>query len=73
MNMMDDLRYVSERDIKSFGSSGKRAAAWSKTGFIGKYLRTLDIAANVNGSVFVHGTYKFHKIVHQSWYQQVLG
>ncbi len=55
MNMMDDLRYVTKEDFASFGGHEKRREAWDKDGFIGKYLRTLDMIANVHGIVFVHG------------------
>ncbi|KAJ3265112.1 hypothetical protein HK104_006349 [Borealophlyctis nickersoniae] len=55
MNMMEDLRYVTKEDIESFGGMEKRKFAWSREGWLGKYLRELNIVANVNGTVFMHG------------------
>jgi hypothetical protein len=54
MNMMDDYRYVDPRDVASFGSKEKRKQAWSPNGFVGKYLRRLNITVTVKGTVFVH-------------------
>ncbi|RKO88199.1 Metallo-dependent phosphatase-like protein, partial [Blyttiomyces helicus] len=55
MNMQDDLRYVTKEDFESFGGREKRKFAWSKEGWLGQYLRTLDIVAIVNETVFMHG------------------
>jgi hypothetical protein len=55
MNLANDLRYVTPEDFESFGGYEARQAAWSKTGWIGQYLRKLGIAAWVDGVVFFHG------------------
>ncbi|KAI8928616.1 Metallo-dependent phosphatase-like protein [Entophlyctis helioformis] len=55
MNMQEDLRYVVPMDYETFGGTEARREAWSKDGWLGKYLRTLDITAWVNGTVFFHG------------------
>ncbi|KAJ3054722.1 hypothetical protein HK097_000968 [Rhizophlyctis rosea] len=52
MNMMEDYRYVTEDDVKSFGGLEERKQAWSREG---TYLRTLNITALVNGTLFLHG------------------
>ncbi|KAJ3085598.1 hypothetical protein HK102_014015 [Quaeritorhiza haematococci] len=54
MNFMDDLRFVDPGDFISFGGPEARKQAWSPEGELGAYLRKLDIAAWVNGTVFVH-------------------
>ncbi|KAI8813950.1 Metallo-dependent phosphatase-like protein [Cladochytrium replicatum] len=61
MNMMNDLRYVHPGDTESFGGPEKRKEAWSKDGFPGGYLRTLNIINHVNSTVFVHGG------IHPEW------
>ena len=53
--MMDDLRFVTPKDTASYGSSEKRAHEWSPKGTLGKYLRSLDVVALVDRTVFVHG------------------
>ncbi|KAL2918295.1 hypothetical protein HK105_202222 [Polyrhizophydium stewartii] len=55
MNMADDLRYVVPGDFESFGGADKRREAFDKDGWLGRYLRTLRITANINGTVFFHG------------------
>jgi hypothetical protein len=55
MNLANDLRYVTPEDFESFGGYEARKAAWSKTGWIGQYLRKLGVAAWVDGVVFFHG------------------
>jgi hypothetical protein len=55
MNLANDLRYVTPEDFDSFGGFEERKQAWSKTGWIGQYLRTLGVAAWVEGTVFFHG------------------
>ncbi|KAH6600884.1 hypothetical protein BASA50_001991 [Batrachochytrium salamandrivorans] len=54
MNMAEDLRYVSKEDIASYGGLDVRLKAFSKHGDIGEYLRTLGVAAQVDGTVFFH-------------------
>ncbi|KAJ3085600.1 hypothetical protein HK102_014017 [Quaeritorhiza haematococci] len=55
MNMMDDVRYVHPDDVTSFESMEARKHEFSKDGVLGQWLRTKGIAANVLGTVFVHG------------------
>lgn len=61
MNMQNDYRFVTPEDIASFGGLEARKKAWSKTGWIGSYLRELGVAAWVQdvqgelGTVFFHG------------------
>ena len=55
LNMGEVLTWVTPGDIASFGGEERRKHAWSAQGWIGKYLRQLGIAANVNGTVFFHG------------------
>jgi hypothetical protein len=61
MNMMDDLRYVDPGDTESFGGEEKRKEAWSKDGWLGHYLRSLNITVQVDETVFVHGG------IHPDW------
>ncbi|KAI8906449.1 Metallo-dependent phosphatase-like protein [Gorgonomyces haynaldii] len=55
MNLMEDWRYVTQEDIQSFGGYEQRKQDWSQDGWLGKYVRSLKITANVNGTVFFHG------------------
>ncbi|TPX30885.1 hypothetical protein SmJEL517_g05668 [Synchytrium microbalum] len=55
MNMQNDLRYVTEEDFASFGGREPRAKDFSTSGDLGQYLRSLDLVAKVNGTVFCHG------------------
>ena len=55
LNMAEVYNWVTPGDIKSFGGEENRKKAWEAQGWIGKYLRELGIAANVNGTVFFHG------------------
>ncbi|KAI8819319.1 Metallo-dependent phosphatase-like protein [Fimicolochytrium jonesii] len=64
MNMMEDFRYVANEDVESFGGMPQRKEAWSKDGWLGRYLRTWDITAIVNGTVFLHGG------LHPTWAAQ---
>eukprot|EP00276_Gloeochaete_wittrockiana_P006649 CAMPEP_0184653016 /NCGR_PEP_ID=MMETSP0308-20130426/10742_1 /TAXON_ID=38269 /ORGANISM="Gloeochaete witrockiana, Strain SAG 46.84" /LENGTH=329 /DNA_ID=CAMNT_0027088253 /DNA_START=204 /DNA_END=1193 /DNA_ORIENTATION=- len=54
MNLMGDWRYVSEKDMKSFGGHSARKAAFSASGFVGKHFRTLPLVQIIGTSVFVH-------------------
>lgn len=55
MNMQEDLRYVTPGDFDSFGGKAKRRLAFAERGWLGEYLRTLNVSAWVNGTVFFHG------------------
>ena len=55
LNMAEVYNWVTPGDFKSFGGEENRKRAWSSNGWIGKYLRQLGIAANINGTVFFHG------------------
>jgi hypothetical protein len=55
LNMALIWNYVVQEDIASFGGVEQRIHAFSKEGWIGKYLRSLGIAAIVNQTVFFHG------------------
>ncbi|TPX71483.1 hypothetical protein SpCBS45565_g01167 [Spizellomyces sp. 'palustris'] len=55
MNMMEDYRYVTPEDIESFGGLEQRKRIWGRDGWLGKYLRTWDVVADVNGTIFLHG------------------
>ncbi|KAJ3110470.1 hypothetical protein HDU96_006601 [Phlyctochytrium bullatum] len=61
MNMGGDWRYVTDGDIKTFGSRKKRAEAFAPTGWIGKQLMELPVVAQVDDTIFVHGG------VHPMW------
>ncbi|KAI9293518.1 Metallo-dependent phosphatase [Neoconidiobolus thromboides FSU 785] len=55
MNLAENYKYVSEKDISNFGSLNERKKALSKDGVIGQYLRNLTIAIKVRDTVFCHG------------------
>jgi len=55
MNLQGDLRYVHPGDIAAYGGPAERRAALGPTGEDGRWLRTLDAAAKVGDTVFVHG------------------
>ncbi|KAJ3329270.1 hypothetical protein HDU76_008257 [Blyttiomyces sp. JEL0837] len=55
MNMASDLRYVTPEDTASFGGPKPRAEAFSKSGWIGSWLRTLNISFYYDNTVFMHG------------------
>ncbi|RKO96368.1 hypothetical protein CXG81DRAFT_2408, partial [Caulochytrium protostelioides] len=55
MNMEGDLRYVTPGDVAKAGGDEARRLLWSKQGWIGQYLRELNITTMVHGHVFVHG------------------
>jgi hypothetical protein len=55
MNLMGDLRYVTEGDVARFGSAEARAAAFAADGPLGARLLTLPIAAVVDGVAYAHG------------------
>ena len=53
--MLGELSYVTAEDVESFGGEEFRNKAFSKQGWIGKYLRKLNMTAIVERTVFVHG------------------
>jgi hypothetical protein len=55
MNMQGDLRYVDPGDVKTYGGDAARKAALGPAGDDGRWLRSLDCVAIVDGTVFVHG------------------
>lgn len=55
MNLSGNLKDVSDEEKRSFGGEVERRKAFAKDGWIGRFLRTLNIAAKINGTVFVHG------------------
>jgi hypothetical protein len=55
MNLQGDLRYVHPGDVAAYGGATARAAAFGPTGEDGRWLRSLDTVAVVDGTVFVHG------------------
>ncbi|MBT3219645.1 MAG: metallophosphatase [Proteobacteria bacterium] len=55
MNLHGDWRYVSPEDVEGFGGTEERKRAFSQEGEYGQWLFSLDIAAKVEDSVFVHG------------------
>ncbi|OII77116.1 serine threonine protein phosphatase [Cryptosporidium andersoni] len=54
MNLCGQLQYVTDEDFDSYGGKMMRQYEWSKHGFIGKYLRNLNIAIKVNDTIYVH-------------------
>jgi len=55
MNLIGDLRYVSQGDINVFGGSRKRKAAFAADGWLGRQiLEEFSTAAVVAETVFVH-------------------
>lgn len=55
MNLQGDLRYVHPGDVAAYGGPDARAQAFGPGGVDGRWLRTLDAVAVVDGTVFVHG------------------
>lgn len=54
MNLVGDLRYVTPRDLESFGGRAARAAAFSRDGPIGAWLLRARVCVQVAGTLFVH-------------------
>ena len=54
MNLMSDLRYVTDGDFASFGGHAARAAAFAQDGQIGSWLLRARICVQVAGTLFVH-------------------
>jgi hypothetical protein len=55
MNLQGDWRYVSPGDLDGFGGKDKRTAAFAPDGDVGTWLRSLDVVAQVDHTVFCHG------------------
>lgn len=55
MNLIGDWRYVSEKDIESFGGEDKRKEALKAGTPYGDYLRQMKIAHQIGDTIFVHG------------------
>ncbi|KAJ9057677.1 hypothetical protein DSO57_1020413 [Entomophthora muscae] len=55
MNLRGSLNYVTEEEKQTFASPEERKKAFSKDGWIGKFLRTLPMSIVIDGTVFVHG------------------
>jgi hypothetical protein len=55
MNLRGDWRYVHPGDLAAYGGEAPRRAALGPQGEDGRWLRSLDVAARVGDTVFVHG------------------
>jgi hypothetical protein len=55
MNLRGDWRYVHPGDVTAYGGEEARRAAFGPEGEDGRWLRSLDVAAKVGDTVFVHG------------------
>lgn len=55
MNMMGDLRYVSEEDVAGFGGAEARAAEFAPTGRFGHWFPENDAVVQLGTTVFAHG------------------
>ncbi|KAJ3404195.1 hypothetical protein HDV05_007313 [Chytridiales sp. JEL 0842] len=58
MNLQHDFRYVTPGDVESFGGWKKRNEAFGEKGWIGKWMRGLDMVGLVDGTLFMHGGLK---------------
>merc|ERR1712187_737460 len=54
MNIQNDLRYVTKKDIKQFGGRKQRAKAWAPDGWLGHEVRHFPVAAKLGDVLFVH-------------------
>lgn len=62
MNLVDLWQYVTQEDILEFGGLEERKKAFDKeNGYLGKYLKTLNISVIVGSTLFVHGG------IHPEW------
>jgi hypothetical protein len=62
MNLVDLWSYVSQEDILEYGGLEERKKAWNKdTGYLGSYLKKLNISVVVESTIFVHGG------IHPEW------
>ncbi|CEP18730.1 hypothetical protein [Parasitella parasitica] len=55
MNLVGDWRYVYPGEPETFGGMEARKRAFEKDGFIGEYLKLLNITTKVGSTVFCHG------------------
>ncbi|KAG1087935.1 hypothetical protein G6F42_020438 [Rhizopus arrhizus] len=55
MNLVGDWRYVYPGEPETFGGLEARKKAFEKDGFIGEYLKLLNITTKVGSTVFCHG------------------
>ncbi|KAI0244574.1 hypothetical protein L0F63_006749, partial [Massospora cicadina] len=55
MNMMGLYDYVTPEDVANFGNITNRIIAFSKHGWVGEYLRKLNVTAIVEDTIFCHG------------------
>ena len=55
MNLMGDWRYVSTKDVESFGGKDKRIEAFSDGGTWREWIIQHDTVVKVQGNIFVHG------------------
>ncbi|KAI9294190.1 Metallo-dependent phosphatase [Neoconidiobolus thromboides FSU 785] len=55
MNLMEDYRYVTEEDIQTFGDLTQRKLMFTEKGWIGRYLRGLNLTAKIEDTIFCHG------------------
>ncbi|KAI8644061.1 Metallo-dependent phosphatase-like protein [Parasitella parasitica] len=55
MNLVGDWRYVYPGEPETFGGIEARKKAFEKDGFIGEYLKLLNITTKVGSTVFCHG------------------
>jgi hypothetical protein len=62
MNLVDLWDYVTQDDILEFGGWNERKKAFNKDhGYLGTYLKNLNISVIVNSTIFVHGG------IHPAW------
>ena len=70
---MGEYSYVTKEDIETFGGEQIRRKAFSKDGWLGKYLRGLKMTCIIDGTVFVHGGYQiFNFRISPEWTQKGL-
>ena len=55
MNLRGDWRYVEPSDIAQYGGHAERRRALAPDGLDGRFLRSLDTVARIDGTIFVHG------------------
>ena len=54
MTLRGRMKYVNDKDVRSFGGAASRARAFSANGLWGKRLRCLPAVVMVEGDLFVH-------------------
>ncbi|KAI8082958.1 Metallo-dependent phosphatase-like protein [Halteromyces radiatus] len=55
MNLVGDWRYVTQKEMATFGGQQQRIQAFQPDGFLGSYLTQLNLTTKVGGNVFCHG------------------